>query len=131
AISIEQKSTSRSPRSTVGTVTEVYDYLRVLWSRIGTPYCPRCDVPVGTQTSDEIVDRVMVLPEGTRALLLAPIERSGNEDYRALFARERANGFARVRVDGQVYELDKPPAIDRRMRHVIELVVDRLVIRAN
>jgi len=129
AISIEQKTTSRSPRSTVGTVTEIYDYMRVLWSRIGTPYCPRCDVPIGTQTSDEIVERVLALPEGTRALLLAPIEPSGNEDYAALFARERANGFARVRVDGQVHELTSPPVVDRRSRHKVELVVDRVVVR--
>src|SRR5512147_2790867 len=114
AISIEQKAASRSPRSTVGTVTEVYDYMRVLWARIGRPYCPKCNVPIGTQTSDEIVERVLSLPEGTRALVLAPIERSGNEDYADMFAREKANGFARVRVDGAVHELAAPPALDRR-----------------
>ncbi|MEP0843178.1 MAG: excinuclease ABC subunit UvrA [Phycisphaerae bacterium] len=129
AISIEQKTASRSPRSTVGTVTEIYDYMRVLWARIGRPYCPRCEVPIGTQTSDEIVDRVLALPAGTKALLLAPVERAGHEDYADLFAREKANGFTRVRVDGQVYELSKPPALDRRSRHQVELVVDRLVIR--
>ncbi len=129
AISIEQKNPSRSPRSTVGTVTEIYDYMRVLWARIGTPYCPKCDVPIGTQTSDEIVDKILNLPEGTRVLLLAPIERAGNEDYADLFAREKANGFARVRVDGEVHELDKPPSVDRRSRHSVELVVDRIIIR--
>src|SRR5512147_2087191 len=91
AISIEQKTTSRSPRSTVGTVTEVYDYMRVLWARIGTPYCPRCDVPIGTQTADEIVDRVLAWPDGTKALLLAPIEPAGQESYEELLARTKAN----------------------------------------
>ncbi|MDM8008623.1 MAG: excinuclease ABC subunit UvrA [Phycisphaerae bacterium] len=129
AISIEQKTASSSPRSTVGTVTEVFDYMRILWARVGTPYCPKCDVPIGMQTSDEIIEKVLGLPEGTRALVLAPIERTGNEDYAALFARERASGFARVRVDGQVYELEKPPSLDRRSRHSVELVVDRVVIR--
>jgi len=129
AISIEQKTAARSPRSTVGTVTEVFDYMRILWARIGIPYCPKCDVPIGTQTSDEIIDKVLDLPEGTRALVLAPIEQTGNEDYAALFAREQASGFARVRVDGQVYELEKPPSLDRKSRHSVELVVDRVVIR--
>jgi len=131
AISIEQKTTSHSPRSTVGTVTEIYDYLRVLWSRIGTPYCPKCDVPIGTQTSDEIVDRVLKLPEGSRVLLLAPVDRGGNEEYEDLFGRLKANGFARVRVDGEVRELAGVPTLDRRRRHAVELVVDRVVIRAN
>ena len=129
AISIEQKTTSRSPRSTVGTVTEIHDYVRVLWARIGVPYCPKCDVPIGTQTSDEIVDRVLALPEGTRLLMLAPIERAGSEDYADLFSRERENGFARVRVDGVVHELADPPVLDRRAKHTIELVVDRVIIR--
>jgi excinuclease ABC subunit A len=131
AISIEQKTTSRSPRSTVGTVTEVFDYMRVLWARIGTPYCPRCDLPIGTQTCDEIVERILVLPEGTKALLLAPIEPAGNESYADLLARQKANGFARVRVDGTVHEIPDAPALDRRSRHTVEVVVDRIVIRAN
>ncbi len=129
AISIEQKTASHSPRSTVGTVTEIYDYMRILWARIGQPYCPRCGVPVGAASSDEIVERLMTLPEGTRVLLLAPIDCTGGETYADLFAREKANGFARVRVDGTVHELTRPPAIDRRSRHRVELVVDRLVIR--
>jgi excinuclease ABC subunit A len=129
AISIEQKTASRSPRSTVGTVTEVYDYMRVLWARLGVPWCPKCGVPIGTQTSDEIVERVMQQSEGTRAMLLAPIERAGNEDYSDLFAREKNNGFARVRVDGVVHELSDPPTLDRRSRHRVELVVDRIVVR--
>src|SRR5690606_11343074 len=110
-------------------VTEIYDYMRVLWARVGRPYCPKCNVPIGTQTSDEIVARVLALPEGTRALVLAPIERSGNEDYADLFAREKANGFARARVDGIVHELADHPKLDRRSRHKVELVVDRIVIR--
>lgn len=130
AISIEQKTTSRSPRSTVGTVTEIFDYMRVLWARVGTPYCPRCDLPVGTQTCDEIVERILALPEGTRALLLAPVEPAGNESYEDLLARQKTNGFARIRVNGTVYELADAPKLDRRSRHAVEVVVDRVIIRA-
>ncbi|MCB9865737.1 MAG: excinuclease ABC subunit UvrA [Phycisphaerales bacterium] len=129
AISIEQKAASRSPRSTVGTVTEIYDYMRVLWARIGVPYCPKCQVPIGTQTADEIVERVLALGDGTRALLLAPIERTGSETYDALLAREKQNGYARVRIDGVVHELTDDIRIDHRQRHTVELVVDRVVIR--
>jgi len=129
AISIEQKSASKSPRSTVGTVTEVYDYMRVLWTRLGEPHCPTCDIPIGTQTSDEIVERVMAIGEGVKAMVLAPIQRSGAETYQAMFDREKSNGFARVRVDGEVFELDKPVPIDHRRRHDVELVVDRVIIR--
>ncbi len=131
AIAIEQKSPSKSPRSTVGTVTEIYDYMRILWARIGTPHCPKCNVPIGTQTSDEIVERVLALPDGTRALVLAPIERATNETYDQLFQRERANGFSRVRVDGVVCPIDQPVSIDKRSRHAVELVVDRVIIRRN
>jgi excinuclease ABC subunit A len=130
AISIEQKAPSRSPRSTVGTVTEVYDYMRVLWARIGQPFCPACRAPVGTQSAEEIVERVLELPSGTRALVLAPIERSGNETYAAMFAREKQNGFNRVRVDGDVRRLDEDIAIDRRQRHDVELVIDRIIVRS-
>ncbi len=131
AISIEQKAAARSPRSTVGTVTEIYDYMRVLWARIGQPYCPDCGVPIGTQTVDEIVDRVLKLPEGRRILLLGPIERAVNETYPQLFERQRANGFARVRVDGRVYELTESIDIDHRRRHAAEVVVDRVIVRPN
>ncbi|MCH7793472.1 MAG: ATP-binding cassette domain-containing protein, partial [Planctomycetes bacterium] len=130
AIAIEQKAPSKSPRSTVGTVTEIYDYMRVLWARIGQPYCPKCKVPVGTQSSDEIIDRILELGEGTRALLLAPVQRMGNETYRQLFEREQANGFTRARVDGEVFSLDEPVDIDHRRRHEVELVVDRIIIKA-
>ncbi|MEE9294400.1 MAG: ATP-binding cassette domain-containing protein, partial [Phycisphaerae bacterium] len=129
AIAIERKAASKSPRSTVGTVTEIYDFLRVLWARIGQPHCPQCKVPIGTQTSDEIIERILSLEEGARALLLAPIDRTGTESYEQLFERERANGFKRVRVDGDVRLLDQPIDIDHRSRHRVELVVDRLVIK--
>ncbi|MFQ5590370.1 MAG: ATP-binding cassette domain-containing protein, partial [Phycisphaerae bacterium] len=129
AVCIEQKTASKSPRSTVGTVTEIYDYLRVLWSRAGQPYCPACKIPIGTQTGDEIVERVLVLGEGRRILVLAQVHPAGAEHYDQLFKRERANGYARVRVDGTVYSLDQPIEIDRRRSHRIELVVDRIVVR--
>ena len=129
AICIEQKTASKSPRSTVGTITEVYDYMRVLWARIGEPYCPDCRVPIGTQTSDEIVERILSFGEGTKVVLLAPVEPSGNESYSHLFERERANGYARVRVDGQVHMLDAPIDIDHKRTHDVELVVDRIVVR--
>ncbi len=129
AIAIEQKAASKSPRSTVGTVTEIYDYLRVLAARLGTAYCPKCQVPIGTQTADEIVEKVLALGEGTRVLLLAPVERVGGESYEALFAREKANGYARVRVDGAVHSLDDPVELSGRSRHQVELVVDRVVVR--
>ncbi|UCE59776.1 MAG: hypothetical protein JSU63_20330, partial [Phycisphaerales bacterium] len=129
AISIEQKTSSKSPRSTVGTVTEIYDYMRILWSRIGQPYCPKCKVPIGTQSSDEIVEKVLGLGEGRKVILLAPIEPTGQESYDHMFKREKANGYARVRVDGVIHSLDEPINIDRRRRHQVELVVDRIVIR--
>ncbi len=131
AISIEQKAPSRSPRSTVGTVTEIHDYMRVLWSRLGIPHCPKCLIKIGTQTTDEILAKVMDLPSKTKAIILAPIRRSGNESYSALFERERKNGFRRARVDGEVFELDQPLDIDRRTRHDVELVIDRVVINNN
>ncbi|MEE8169319.1 MAG: hypothetical protein V3T70_02115 [Phycisphaerae bacterium] len=131
AIAIEQKSASKSPRSTVGTVTEIYDYMRVLWARIGTPYCPRCRVPIGSQSSDEIVQKIMSLPVGSRLMLCAPIERMGSEKYADLFARHRTGGYARVRVDGHVYPLEGNVPADDRRRHTVQLVVDRVVIRPN
>ena len=130
AISIEQKMTGKSPRSTVGTVTEIYDYLRVLWARIGQPYCPKCNIPIGAQTSEEIIARVMERPEGSRLLLCAPVERSGSETWAQLFDRERNSGFARVRVDGRLYDLADPPELDGRRKHDVQIVVDRVVVRA-
>jgi excinuclease ABC subunit A len=129
AISIEQKTTSKSPRSTVGTVTEIYDYLRILYARLGQPYCPACGIPIGTQTTDEIIDRVLSFPEGTRLYLMAPLERRGQEKYESLFDEIRRNGFVRMRVDGTSYNVEEPPAIDHRRKHAVEVIVDRIVVR--
>jgi excinuclease ABC subunit A len=131
AISIEQKTTSKSPRSTVGTVTEVYDYLRVLYARLGQPYCPNCQIPVGTQTVDEILAKVLSLPEGTKLYLMAPVERHGQEKYEAVWDEIRRSGFVRMRVDGRSYNVEEPPTIDHRRKHEVEVVVDRIVVRAN
>jgi excinuclease ABC subunit A len=131
AISIEQQTTTKSPRSTVGTVTEVYDYLRVLWARLGQLYCPNCNIPVGTQTVDEIIDKVMSEPEGTKLYVMAPVERHGQERYEAMWDEIRRGGFARMRVDGKSYNVEEPPAIDHRRKHAVEVVVDRVVVRAN
>ena len=131
AISIEQKTTSKSPRSTVGTVTEVYDYLRILYARLGQPYCPNCGIPVGTQTADEIIDKILSLPEGSKLYLMAPIERRGQEKYDALWEEIRRAGFVRMRVDGESYTVDEPPSIDHRRKHEVEVVVDRVVVRPN
>jgi excinuclease ABC subunit A len=129
AIAIEQKPPSRNPRSTVGTVTEVYDYLRALFATVGTQYCPACQVPVGGQTPDQMVDRILQLPTDRRVLLSAPIEPRGNEGYEAVLDRARADGFARARVDGQLVDLNGEVRLERRHRHRVELVVDRLQVR--
>ncbi|MCI0462166.1 MAG: hypothetical protein L0Z62_34880 [Gemmataceae bacterium] len=131
AISIEQKTTSKSPRSTVGTVTEVYDYLRILYARLGQPYCPACGIPIGTQTADEIIDKILALPEGTKLYLMAPLERRGQEKYEALWEEIRRSGFVRMRVDGQSYNIEEPPTIDHRRKHLVEVIVDRVVVRAS
>jgi excinuclease ABC subunit A len=131
AISIEQKTTSKSPRSTVGTVTEIYDYLRVLYSRLGQLHCPKCRIPVSTQSTDEIVDQVLALPEGTKLYLLAPIERRGQEKYESIWDEIRGNGYQRIRVDKKSHSVESPPVIDHRRKHQIEVVVDRIVVRAN
>ncbi len=129
SICIEQRTATRSPRSTVGTITEIYDYMRVLWARIGKPYCPTCKIPIGTQSSDEIVEKVLALGQDRKLLLLAPIEPTGNESYEHLFKREKTNGYARVRIDGVVCSLDDPIEIDRKRDHHVELVVDRVTVR--
>ena len=131
AIAIEQKNLGSTPRSTVGTVTEVYDYLRILMARLGTPYCPDCDEPVGTQTSDQVVDKIMAYPEGQRLLLLAPVELDTNQTFEQLFEEIQGNGFIRVRVDNVTYGIDEVPALNRRSRHEIEIVVDRISIKAS
>ncbi len=130
AISIEQKTTSKNPRSTVGTVTEIYDYLRLLFARVGTPYSPATGLPIEAQQVQDMVDRVMALEEGTRGYLLAPIVRDRKGEYRKEFLDLRKQGFQRVKVDGAFYELDEPPTLDKKFRHDIDVVVDRLVVRA-
>ncbi len=130
AISIEQKTAGRNPRSTVGTVTEVYDYLRLLWARVGTPHCPHCGRPVQRQSATQIVDRVLDWPEGTRVEVLAPVVRGRKGEFRELFEEMRKKGFVRARVDGEVVELERPPALARRQNHDISILVDRLVVRA-
>jgi excinuclease ABC subunit A len=130
AISIEQKTTSKNPRSTVGTITEIYDYLRLLFARAGTPYSPTTGLPIEAQQVQDMVDRVMTLPEGTRGYLLAPMIRDRKGEYRKEFLDLRKQGFQRVKVDGQFYELDEPPTLDKKLRHDIDVVVDRIVVRA-
>ncbi|WP_436399289.1 excinuclease ABC subunit UvrA [Roseobacter sp. S98] len=129
AISIEQKTTSKNPRSTVGTVTEIYDYMRLLFARVGTPYSPATGKPIEAQQVQDMVDRIMAMEEGTRAYLLAPIIRDRKGEYRKEFLELRKQGFQRVKVDGQFYELDEPPTLDKKFRHDIDVVVDRIVIR--
>jgi excinuclease ABC subunit A len=131
AISIEQKSTSKSPRSTVGTVTEVHDYLRILYARLGQPHCPNCKIPVGTTTADEIIERILALPEGSKLYLLAPLERRGQEKYETLYDEARKAGYVRIRVDGKSSSVDDAPAIDHRRKHTVEVVVDRVIVRPN
>ena len=129
AISIEQKTTSKNPRSTVGTVTEIYDYLRLLFARVGTPYSPATGKPIEAQQVQDMVDRVMAMEEGTRAYLLAPIVRDRKGEYRKEFMELRKQGFQRVKVDGAFHDLDEPPELDKKYRHDIDVVVDRLVIK--
>ena len=129
AISIDQKSTSRNPRSTVGTITEVYDYLRVLYARIGHPHCPKCGRPIGRQTPEQIVDQVMQLPEGTRFQVLAPVVRGRKGEYEKLLKDLAGQGFVRARIDGEVRELAEPIRLPRNYKHTIEVVVDRLVAK--
>jgi excinuclease ABC subunit A len=129
AISIEQKTTSKNPRSTVGTITEIYDYLRLLFARAGTPYSPATGLPIEAQQVQDMVDRVMAMPDGTRGYMLAPIIRDRKGEYRKEFLDLRKQGFQRVKVDGQFYELDEPPTLDKKFRHDIDVVVDRIVVR--
>jgi len=129
AVSIDQKSTNRNPRSTVGTITEVYDYLRLLYARAGTQHCPECGERVTAQTPQQIVDRLLELPEGTRYQVLAPVVRGRKGEYVDLFAELQAKGFSRARVDGEVVQLSSPPTLEKKLKHDIEVVVDRLVSR--
>jgi excinuclease ABC subunit A len=129
AISIEQKTTSRNPRSTVGTVTEIHDYMRLLWARIGVPYSPATGLPIESQTISQMVDRILALPEGTRLYLLAPVVRGRKGEYRKELAEFMRKGYQRVKVDGKFYEIAEVPALDKKFTHDIDVVVDRLVVR--
>ncbi|MEA5042446.1 MAG: excinuclease ABC subunit UvrA [Oscillibacter ruminantium] len=129
AISIDQKTTSKNPRSTVGTVTEVYDYLRLLWARAGTPHCPKCGKEIRQQTIDQIIDQVLSLPDGTRIQVMAPVARGKKGEYAKTFEDARKSGYVRARVDGSLYELDEEIKLDKNKKHNIEIVVDRLIIR--
>ncbi|HXQ40782.1 MAG TPA: excinuclease ABC subunit UvrA [Candidatus Udaeobacter sp.] len=129
AISIEQKTTSRNPRSTVGTVTEIYDYMRLLYARVGVPYSPATGLPIESQTVSQMVDRILAMPEGTRLYLLAPVVRGRKGEYRKELADLQKRGFQRVKVDGQLYEIDQVPALNKKLKHDIEVVVDRIVVR--
>jgi excinuclease ABC subunit A len=129
AISIEQKTTSRNPRSTVGTVTEIYDYMRLLWARVGAPYSPATGLPIESQTISQMVDRILALPEGTRIYLLAPVVRGRKGEYRKELAEFMKRGYQRVKIDGAFYEIAEAPALDKKFTHEIDVVVDRLVVR--
>ena len=129
AIAIEQKTTSKNPRSTVGTVTEIHDYMRLLWARVGIPYSPATGLPIESQTVSQMVDRVLALPERTRLYLLAPVIRGRKGEYRKEIADFMKRGFQRVKIDGEFYEIADAPALDKKLKHDIEVVVDRLVVR--
>src|ERR1700753_2657655 len=129
AISIEQKTTSRNPRSTVGTVTEIHDYMRLLWARVGIPYSPATGLPIESQTITQMVDRILALPEGTKILLLSPIVRARKGEYKKELQELRRKGFERAKIDGKVYEMDDLPTLNKKVKHDIEIVVDRLVIK--
>ena len=129
AISIDQKTTARNPRSTVGTVTEIYDYLRLLYARVGVPHCPQCGKEIRQQTVDQMTDAILALPEGTKVQLLAPVVRARKGEHTKLLEDARRNGFVRARIDGEMYELDDVPQLDKQKKHQIDLVVDRLIVR--
>ncbi|PZQ48852.1 MAG: excinuclease ABC subunit A [Micavibrio aeruginosavorus] len=131
AISIEQKTTSKNPRSTVGTVTEIHDYMRLLWARVGIPYSPATGLPIESQSASQIVDRIMQMPEGTKLMILAPTARGRKGEYKKEFKEYQAKGFQRVKVDGTVYEIDEAPQLDKKYKHDISVVVDRIVVRSD
>ncbi|MFY8101940.1 MAG: excinuclease ABC subunit A, partial [Allorhizobium sp.] len=129
AISIEQKTTSRNPRSTVGTVTEIYDYMRLLFARVGVPYSPATGLPIESQTVSQMVDRILALEEGTRLYILAPMIRGRKGEYKKELAELMKKGFQRVKIDGQFYEIAEAPILDKKFKHDIDVVVDRIVVR--
>ena len=129
AISIDQKTTSKNPRSTVGTVTEIYDYLRLLWARVGTPHCPKCGKVIRQQTIDQIIDQVLALPEGTRIQVMAPVIRGKKGEHAKIFEDAKRSGYVRVRADGNLYELDEEIKLEKNKKHNIEVIIDRLIIR--
>ena len=129
AISIDQKSTNRNPRSTVGTVTEIYDYFRLIYARIGVPHCPNCGREVKKQTVDQMVDQIMSLPERTKFQVLAPIVRGKKGRHEKVFEQAKKSGFVRIRVDGNMYEISEEIVLDKNIKHSIEIVVDRLSVR--
>ena len=129
AISIDQKTTPKNPRSTVGTVTEIYDYLRLLWARVGTPHCPNCGKEIQQQTVDQIIDQILQLPEATRIQVMAPVIRGKKGEHAKIFEDARKSGYVRARVDGSLYDLSEEIKLDKNKKHSVEIVVDRLVIR--
>src|SRR5579875_627215 len=129
AISIEQKTTSRNPRSTVGTVTEIHDYMRLLWARVGVPYSPVTGLPIESQTVSQMVDKITALPDGERLYLLAPVVRGRKGEYRKEIAEWQRAGYQRLKVDGQFYAIEDAPALDKKFKHEIDVVVDRLVTK--
>ncbi|MEG1683838.1 MAG: excinuclease ABC subunit UvrA, partial [Oscillospiraceae bacterium] len=129
AISIDQKTTSKNPRSTVGTVTEIYDYLRLLWARVGTPHCPKCGKEIKQQTIDQIIDQVLALPDGTRIQVMAPVIRARKGEYTKVFEDARRSGYVRCRVDGSLYELSEEITLEKNKKHNIEIIIDRLILR--
>ena len=129
AISIDQKGSGRNPRSTVGTVTEVYDYLRLLYARIGQPHCPNCGQPISQQTPTQIVDSIMDMPEGARLLILAPLIKDRKGNHKSVFENMQKQGYVRARVNGELYEVTEVPDLDRYKMHTIEAVIDRIVVR--
>src|ERR1700709_1742916 len=129
AISIDQKTTSRNPRSTVGTVTEIYDYLRLLWARIGVPYCPECGEEITGQTQEQIVDRLMTLDEGTKFMVMAPVVRGRKGEYGKLLEQMRLEGYSRAQINGELRRLDEEIVLDKKYKHDISVVVDRLVMK--
>ena len=130
AISIDQKTTSHNPRSTVGTVTEIYDYLRLLYARVGRPHCPSCGKPIAQQSVDQMVDQIKILPEGTKLLIMAQLVRGKKGEHRKVLDQMRRDGYVRVRIDGEVRDLGEEITLEKQKKHTIEVVVDRLVVRA-